>query len=182
MGRIVIKVGQADEQTTSGRDVKTRYMDAASTTGHSEGALGVVGHSLEFDALRRFYFQPALLIVDLETLEAQCVVVPMDGVVGLGRGADCQILIQSDRVSRNHAEVRSRGRAGLAIRDLNSTNGTFVNNVAIEPAKDVPLRPGDVAVLGSSFLLRTFPLGSSPAQGGESLRLGALGVAQAQQV
>jgi hypothetical protein len=78
------------------------------------------------------------------------------------------VQIQSDRVSRNHAEVRSRGRAGLVLRDLNSTNGTFVNNVAIAPSKDVPLRTGDVAVLGSSFLLRAFPLGSSPAHGGES--------------
>ena len=109
MGRIVIKVGQADEQTTSGRDVKTRYMDAASATGHSEGALGVVGHSLEFDALRRFYFQPALLIVDLETLEAQCVVVPMDGVVGLGRGADCQ-RVGEDRPADCPGEILLRFR------------------------------------------------------------------------
>jgi hypothetical protein len=168
MARIVIKVGEADEPAGAGRDVKTRYLESGTGGTPADGVLGVVGQSLEFDALRRFYFQPALLIVDLETLEAQCVVVPAAGVVVLGRGTDCQILIQSDRVSRNHAEVRSRGRAGLVIRDLNSTNGTFVNNLAIEHGKDMPLRPGDVAVLGSSFLLRAFPLGSSPAQGGES--------------
>ena len=167
MGRIVIKVGEASTGPAAGWDQKTRFHEG-SAPGAGDAALGLVGQSLEFDALRRFYFQPALLVVDLETLEAQCLVVPPEGTIGLGRGPDCEVQIQSDRVSRNHAEVRSRGRAGLVLRDLNSTNGTFVNNVAIAPSKDVPLRTGDVAVLGSSFLLRAFPLGSSPAHGGES--------------
>lgn len=136
--------------------------------GEGEGAFGLVGQSLEFDALRRFYFQPALLIVDLETLEAQCVVVPSSGAIALGRDPDCEVTIQSDRVSRRHAEVRPRGRSALAIRDLNSTNGTTVNNQPLAPGREVPLRPGDVALLGSHFLLRTFPLGSSPAHSGES--------------
>jgi len=168
MGRIVIKLGQADAEPAAGRDVKTRYLESPAGGGAGDAALGLVGQSLEFDALRRFYFQPALLIVDLETLEAQCVVVPADAAINIGRGPDCEVLIQSDRVSRTHAEVRSRGRAGLVIRDLNSTNGTFVNNLPIAAGKDIALRTGDVAVLGSSFLVRAFPLGSSPAHGGES--------------
>jgi hypothetical protein len=166
MGRIVIKVGQAGAQGAGSSDHKTRF--AAPTPGAADVALGLVGQSLEFDALRRFYYQPALLVVDLETLEAQCVVVPPGDALVLGRGADCEVSINSDRVSRAHAEVRQRGRGALTIRDLESTNGTFVNNAAIEPNKDVPLRLGDVAVLGSSFLLRAFPLGSSPAHAGES--------------
>ncbi|NMC69522.1 MAG: FHA domain-containing protein [Myxococcales bacterium] len=164
MGRIVIRVGE-ESAGAGGRDQKTQCLPSS---GEGEGAFGLVGQSLEFDALRRFYFQPALLIVDLETLEAQCVVVPSSGSITLGRDPDCEVTIQSDRVSRRHAEVRPRGRSALAIRDLNSTNGTTVNNQALSPGKDVPLRPGDVALLGSNFLLRTFPLGSSPAHGGES--------------
>ncbi|MBN1771191.1 MAG: FHA domain-containing protein [Deltaproteobacteria bacterium] len=165
MGRILIRVGEGEAAGAAGRDQKTQYLQA---TGEGDEAFGLVGQSLEFDALRRFYFQPALLVVDLETLEAQCMVVPSSGTIALGRDPDCEVTIQSDRVSRRHAEVRPRGRSALALRDLNSTNGTTVNNQPLPPNKDVPLRPGDVALLGSNFLLRTFPLGSSPANGGES--------------
>lgn len=165
MGRIVIRIGESEGAGPSGRDLKTQFLQA---DGEGDGAFGLVGQSLEFDALRRFYFQPALLIVDLETLEAQCVVVPSSGTITLGRDPDCEVAIQSDRVSRRHAEVRPRGRSALALRDLNSTNGTSVNNAVLPAGKEVPLRPGDVALMGSNFLLRTFPLGSSPANGGES--------------
>jgi hypothetical protein len=170
MGRITIHLGGTGgaPSAPAASDQKTRFADP--TGGASSGVQGFskIGDALEFDALRRFYFQPALLIVDLETLEAQCVVVPAGGPITIGRGPDNQVVIDSDRVSRTHAEVRQRGRAAIGIRDLNSTNGTFVNSMPLEANRDTPLRPGDVALLGSSFLLRTFPLGSSPAHAGES--------------
>lgn len=183
MGRIVIKVGHVTMSGAAGAPhaVKTQFAEPHGAAAAQAG-FGAIGDSLEFDALRRFYFQPALLIVDLETLEAQCVVVPSGDPITIGRGQDCAVTINSDRVSRNHAEIRLRGR-GLAVRDLGSTNGTFVNNEAIAAGKDVPFGSGDVALLGSSFLLRTFPLGSSPAHGGESFLFPLwvfLGAAQAE--
>ncbi|MDI7267111.1 MAG: FHA domain-containing protein [Myxococcota bacterium] len=169
MGRIVVKVGRpAACGAEAAQDASTRFAQAEPRPAGREGGLGAIGDALEFDALRRFYFQPALLVADLETLEAQCVVVPPGDVVAIGRGPDCEVSINSDRVSRRHAEVRHRGRSALAIRDLGSTNGTSVNGAPLAAGKDAPLRPGDVVLLGSSFLLRAFPLGSSPAHAAES--------------
>jgi pSer/pThr/pTyr-binding forkhead associated (FHA) protein len=45
-------------------------------------------------------------------------------------------------VSRRHAIVLARRRF-LTIRDLNSTNGTFINGLRLMPQQDVPLEHGD---------------------------------------
>ena len=44
-------------------------------------------------------------------------------------------------VSRRHAEIRRRG-VGFVVRDLNSTNGTFLDNQAVPPQQDVDLHDG----------------------------------------
>jgi pSer/pThr/pTyr-binding forkhead associated (FHA) protein len=56
-------------------------------------------------------------------------------------------------VSRRHAvlEVDRAGRAW--IRDLGSTNGTYVNGERIEPHTKVPLEPGDRVRLGQNYEL-----------------------------
>lgn len=48
-----------------------------------------------------------------------------------GRNPDCDIFIDDQLVSRNHAEI-SREDSGYFITDLNSTNGTFINNQQIK--------------------------------------------------
>ena len=45
----------------------------------------------------------------------------------IGRGEDCQLRPNSDLVSRHHC-VLLVGSGGAVIRDLNSRNGTFVND------------------------------------------------------
>lgn len=59
----------------------------------------------------------------------------------LGRSASCDIQINTGHASREHARISVRDD-GVWIEDLDSTNGTFVNNERIE----APLRvkPGDV--------------------------------------
>jgi hypothetical protein len=64
--------------------------------------------------------------------------------VHLGRALDNDVVLEDSRVSRYHAELRlERGR--VRLRDLRSTNGTFVNG---EKIKESVLRPGDVVSLG----------------------------------
>src|SRR4051794_4012558 len=46
----------------------------------------------------------------------------------LGREAGCDIHLQLDRVSRRHTELYRQGPL-LAVRDLGSTNGTWVDGV-----------------------------------------------------
>lgn len=59
----------------------------------------------------------------------------------------CDVLVGDPDVSRRHAILRSHG-AGIAIEDLGSRNGTFVNGRRIHGLTE--LRQGDELRLGSS--------------------------------
>lgn len=62
------------------------------------------------------------------------------GLNRIGQAADNEVVLTHDTISRRHAEIEvSRGAARL--RDLDSTNGTFVNDVPVEGAR--LLAPGD---------------------------------------
>jgi hypothetical protein len=61
----------------------------------------------------------------------------------IGRSPDVDVVINDNNVSRRHAEVW-RTSEGLAVRDLQSTNGTFVNGhritaVSLSPRDDVTI-------------------------------------------
>lgn len=64
----------------------------------------------------------------------------------IGRAPDCNILLADQLlISRRHAELAPEGRTWV-IRDLGSSNGTFVNGVSVRRA--VPLAVGDVVTIG----------------------------------
>lgn len=65
----------------------------------------------------------------------------------LGRGADCSIVINSDTVSRRHAELRWLGTT-VTVQDLKSLNGTYVDERRVHTP--------------------------TPLEGGQSLRLGGV--------
>ena len=62
----------------------------------------------------------------------------------IGRSPTVGVVINDPNVSRQHAEVW-RTDQGVAIRDLGSTNGTFVNGHRIEA---VSLSPRDDVTIG----------------------------------
>src|SRR5438552_12722819 len=68
-----------------------------------------------------------------------------DTPVVLGRGTDCDIRINDHSVSRRHARVQP-GADGYYAVDLQSTNGTFVNDV---PASICKLKDGDYLRVGN---------------------------------
>jgi len=70
-------------------------------------------------------------------------------VVNIGRRPDNHIVIEDNRVSRIHAQLRAIKKR-YVIFDLNSTGGTFVNNSRIGQAI---LAPGDVISLAGFPLL-----------------------------
>lgn len=63
----------------------------------------------------------------------------------IGRKSDLELPIDADTMSRRHAEILSCN-GQLCIRDLNSTNGTFLNDNRI--AECAPIEDGDIIRLG----------------------------------
>lgn len=72
-----------------------------------------------------------------------------NGETLIGRGNGCLVFIDDPSVSRSHAVVRRNGEK-VFVRDLRSSNGTFVNGERVEEAR--ALSPGDVVALGDSRL------------------------------
>ncbi|MGC8641408.1 MAG: FHA domain-containing protein [Isosphaeraceae bacterium] len=73
----------------------------------------------------------------------------VDGVNSIGRHDDCLIRIRSSQVSRRHCEVLMEGDA-LVVRDLGSSNGTFVNGKRVLGKQT--LNSGDVLTIGGVTL------------------------------
>lgn len=71
-----------------------------------------------------------------------------DAVLRAGRLGTLEIVLDDSSVSRRHAEVRLGPDGGWTVRDLDSTNGTFVNGVRVGPG-GLPLRPRDVIQFGT---------------------------------
>jgi diguanylate cyclase (GGDEF)-like protein len=67
----------------------------------------------------------------------------------IGRLEEAEIRLNEEGVSRHHAEIR-RTADGFAIVDLGSTNGTFVNGLAV--AAETPLSEGDKISVGGIVL------------------------------
>ena len=65
----------------------------------------------------------------------------------IGRNPESAIWIDTGGVSRRHARVRVDAAGGAAVEDLNSTNGTFVNDVRVAAPR--VLADGDVVQVAS---------------------------------
>lgn len=82
--------------------------------------------------------------------------------VVIGRLSSVDIVLADANVSRRHAELRREGPA-WKLKDLGSTNGTFVNS---KPVTDGPLEDGDRLLFGNSELVfHTAPQGGQPGAG-----------------
>jgi len=64
----------------------------------------------------------------------------------VGRAADLPLALSSTHVSKQHAEIYSDGFT-LRVRDLDSRNGTFLNQ---QPVTDAPLYEGDLLQIGDA--------------------------------
>lgn len=68
------------------------------------------------------------------------------GELVLGRGSDCDIVLQHDTISRRHAKMRLTDDGGLLVEDLGSANGTWHKGVRIGEAN---VGPGDALAFGT---------------------------------
>ena len=82
----------------------------------------------------------------------------------VGRALNSDIPVFDPTISRRHAEVTCEP-AGVLVRDLGSSNGTFINGVKVETAR---VTPGDVVTFGKvAFRLKesaTTPVDQRAAQ------------------
>jgi pSer/pThr/pTyr-binding forkhead associated (FHA) protein len=79
-------------------------------------------------------------------------VYPLDAdELTIGRGEDNGIVINIAEISRNHAAL-SKSEEGYMIKDLGSTNGTFVDKKKI--GDKYLLKPGDTIMLGDAVYLK----------------------------
>lgn len=75
-------------------------------------------------------------------------VYPLDGAVRVGRSLECEVTLNDPSVSRMHAVLETG--AEPAVRDLGSTNGTFVNGERVERKS---LRDGDELRFGNTQVI-----------------------------
>ncbi|MGD9585088.1 MAG: FHA domain-containing protein [Lysobacterales bacterium] len=75
------------------------------------------------------------------------------GTMTVGRQADCDICIPSDEVSRRHAKLQVLPD-GIAVEDIGSANGTFINDKRIHTGM---LKPGEELRLDTMRFLLVAP-------------------------
>lgn len=69
----------------------------------------------------------------------------------IGRNAHCDLVLNHPQVSAFHAKIQ-RTKDGVAIQDLRSSNGTYVND---NPVREAILNPGDTCHILPFFLIFT---------------------------
>ncbi len=112
--------------------------DSTSTARYDVGNLG-------FEAVKRYRIR----VVDGGSATPEFLIddqVPSQLCVGTAPG--CEVRLSGEGLSRRHARL-TRSAEGLRLRDLESTNGTFLNNVRVVEAF---VRAGDTIRLGSVVL------------------------------
>jgi len=68
----------------------------------------------------------------------------------IGRDPNAELFLADITVSREHAEIVREDGADIAVRDLGSLNGTYVNG---EIAEEANLKSGDVIQIGTFQLM-----------------------------
>ena len=93
----------------------------------------------------------------------------MNREIIIGRGSDLDMVLVEDMVSRRHAKISTFG-GEIAIEDMGSTNGSFVNG---ERIRKTTLKEGDRILIGTSIIKLVKVDDSSLAEGDARSRMQA---------
>ena len=89
--------------------------------------------------------RPSMLMVQSDGQRPRSV--RLDGSTTIGRGVECELRLDDNYVSQQHARIFDRAGSWY-VEDLGSTNGTFVNDQKlVAPAM---LTPGDKVRVGTT--------------------------------
>jgi FHA domain-containing protein/uncharacterized protein DUF1707 len=72
---------------------------------------------------------------DAPALEIEVRLPPGAEAVVVGRSRDCDVVVGEETVSRHHAELRHDDSDQWTVRDLDSTNGTWLNGARVREAR-----------------------------------------------
>jgi len=67
----------------------------------------------------------------------------------IGRGSECEIPLLESSLSRTHAQMLKKRNGRFYVKDLDSTNGTYLNDQKLTPGKAVEVTNGDFLKLGN---------------------------------
>ncbi|MCP4678443.1 MAG: GGDEF domain-containing protein [Deltaproteobacteria bacterium] len=93
--------------------------------------------------------EPCLLVLD--GVDAGKVIPIGPGSIVIGRNSSCDICLNEDGISRQHARLELSGKNRLVVEDLSSTNGTFMAGKRIGKAI---LKVDDKILFGRRTMLR----------------------------
>ncbi|MBI9097850.1 MAG: FHA domain-containing protein [Spirochaetaceae bacterium] len=87
--------------------------------------------------------------------ESRCLVfngkkITLTAKIIIGRASSCDVVIDDMLVSREHAEIQQI-KTAFYIKDLESRNGTFVNDKKVPKGKYLKLTKNDTIRLGSKI-------------------------------
>jgi pSer/pThr/pTyr-binding forkhead associated (FHA) protein len=111
---------------------------------------------------------PARLTIHFPAAAARELILPEGGETVVGRGPECGVEVEDDRVSRRHA-LLAGGPSGWTVADLGSKNGTLVDGVPV--AAGQPGRLAERSWLSFGGLVARFETVAGPAEALHEARL-----------
>jgi pSer/pThr/pTyr-binding forkhead associated (FHA) protein len=80
----------------------------------------------------------------------------------VGRAAECDLALSDSDVSRQHVEIRCRGRV-VTVRDLGTKNGSWLGDARLQSGGQVFWRPVNMLRVGHTVLSLVDPIGEALA-------------------
>lgn len=77
--------------------------------------------------------------------------IPLTAKISIGRSETNDVVIDDTMASREHAIIQ-KIKEDYFIKDLNSTNGTYVNNQKVPKDKYIKINSNDIIKIGRSEL------------------------------
>ncbi|ACL23675.1 FHA domain-containing protein [Chloroflexus aggregans] len=141
-GHRIVDVGSRNGLLFAGQRVSEREL--------ADGDILRIGDPATGNFVSLMYHNPMLTTTAAEqAVPQQFPLDPNDPEITIGR-VGCDIILNNPQVSRFHAQI-DRTPGGVVLRDMGSTNGTFVNGQRV--TAPVMLKPGDVIQIGAFKLV-----------------------------
>lgn len=125
----------------------------------SEGTT-INGDTDEFPLPNAAAMESGASLIQIHPVVGRCGVQPLGIVTTIGRDKAADCFVQLDSVSRQHAKIERQETGVFRLTDLESTNGTFVNDVQV---REWDLGPNDMIRCGGA-ILKVLPADDLEAQ------------------